>query len=237
MESKSLEGAVSVQGKRMNTAQILSEMAIDVWRLRADSHRQDFIEVAANAEEVGGDAGQIRQEAGLTSPGIQEQTSPAAESTAATLVPGDPGEPAEPGMAESDAGPVPEFNVVSLADEGGLLLFQSADLKSPRRFAVDLLAAATGRWSRDYRQLVFAWPQAGIENTNASMVKALAAFVEKQINDAPSNRVLVTAELFQRLDRSWPAVDIQKIPEIDKLMVDAELKKVVWLEISERWLL
>jgi hypothetical protein len=218
----------------MNTAQILSEMAIDVWRLRADGPRQDFIEVAA---EVGSDAGQIRQEAVVASPGVQQQTSPAAEATAATSVPGDPGESAKPGVAESDAGPVPEFNVVSLSNEGGLLLFQSADLKGSRRFAVDLLATATGRWSRDYRQLVFAWPQAGIENTNTSMVKALAAFVEKQINDAPSNKVLVTAELFQRLDRSWPAVDIQKIPDIDKLMVDAELKKVVWLEISRRWLL
>jgi hypothetical protein len=202
----------------MNTAQILSEMAIDVWRLRTAGRREDLIEQPpSESVEAGGDA----------------ETAPAVKSTAPAVESGT----RSPGLTESEAQPVAGFNVVSLSDENGLLLFQSRDLKSRRRFAADLLAAATGHWSRDFRQLIFVWPQSGIKNTNASMVKALTAFVEKQINDADSNNVLVTTELFRSLDQSWPAVDIQQIPEIDELMVNAELKKSVWLEMSKRRLL
>lgn len=208
----------------MNTAQILSEMGIDVWRLRTDGLQQEVLDAAASESASG-------PQAVVESPGSRGQTAAAVESNARTAAPATEA----PVEAPVEGKPVAPFNVVSLADEGGLLLFQSADLKSARRFAVDLLAAVTGSWSRNFRQLVFAWPQPGIENTHASMVKALAAFVDKQIHDAGSNRVLVSAELLQSLDQSWPDVEIQPLPEIDRLMVDAELKKSAWLEISKRW--
>ncbi len=189
----------------MDTAQILSELGVTVWRLRIDGRADETVlEPASNEHPAAGSADEETVE--------------------------------EPVSAVSMIPAVDAFRVLSLVSEGGLLLIQPTDVRAGRRFGAELLAGATGNWGKDCTQLIFSWPQQGIENTESSMRKALGAFVEKQVADAATDRVLITRETCERVDENRLPEDALRLPGIDELMISGELKKSTWLEISKRWL-
>ena len=128
--------------------------------------------------------------------------------------------------------PVAPFVVVSLIKQDVLLLIAPRDLKASRRFAQDVLAAATGVRDGESGQRVFDWPQPGIENSAASLSRALGAFVSKQISDNASGMTLIGAELLERLDDFELTDDTLVMAAIDELMTSAELKRKLWLEIE-----
>jgi hypothetical protein len=128
--------------------------------------------------------------------------------------------------------PIAPFVVVSLIKQDVLLLMAPRDLEASRRFARDVLAAATGVRGGESGQRVFDWPQPGIENSAASLNRALGAFVAKQISDNDSGMTLIGAELLDRLDGFEITDNTLVMAAIDELMTSAELKRKLWLEIE-----
>lgn len=124
--------------------------------------------------------------------------------------------------------------MLSLSRDGAALLAQPADPKAARRFAADLLAAITGVWGGQCRQLIFEWPQAGIDASEESMAKALGAFVAKQVSDNDGGLTLIGAEVVDRLGRVPVPDECLVIPAIDELMINGEKKRALWQEIVRR---
>jgi hypothetical protein len=117
------------------------------------------------------------------------------------------------------------FAVLCLSREGAVLLSQPSDLRAARRFGADLLAAVTGVWGGQSDQLIFEWPQPGIDASAESMSKALGAFVIKQVGDNADGLTLVGAEVVERLGRVPVPDECMVIPAIDELMTSGDLKR------------
>jgi hypothetical protein len=196
----------------MDPVQILAEIGVDVWRLRTSPEPA--------SELVGSGVDSVEPELVLAEPeGSRGLTAPLAESSSVS----------------PESAPVAAFDVLSLSSRNALLLVELGDLKSGQRFAADLLSAATGEWGNDHGQLLFSWPQAGIDNSEASMTRALSAFIDKQLSDAAVTRVLISAEVAGRVTRQNLPESYVCLPAFGELMVSGELKRSVWTEISSLW--
>lgn len=155
---------------------------------------------------------------------------------------------AEGVQERTDAGIEP-FKVVCLASEHIMLLLDVADsaaytgadagafavanARHIRRFGHDLLASVAGDWQIKLREAVFAWPQPGLATAQGEAVKALSAFVDKQLADGiPKEIVLISEKVVDRLpDVSLPEATIL-VPPIDQLMCDWQLKRKLWLVLQ-----
>ena len=198
---------------------LLREMGVDVWRVR----RQ--------ADDAGPAEAEIQ-------PLTETETTAEADAVKAPVQP-----LPEPAVAPVRKAPdegadtsttIEPFAVVCLSREGAVLLSQPSDLKAARRFGADLLAAVTGIWGGQSDQLVFEWPQPGIDASAESMSRALGAFVIKQVGDNADGLTLVSAEVVERLGRVPVPEECLVIPAIDELMTNGDLKRTLWQEIVRR---
>ncbi|MEM8766599.1 MAG: hypothetical protein AAGE43_04095 [Pseudomonadota bacterium] len=207
---------------------LLKAMGIEVYRLRHGDAAREPVEQAPDQTPV-------KQALKDTLPPLAgSETAPASAPPSAS--------PA-PMTVPADAGPaVAPFVVLCLRKAGGLVILEADATGGPRqkaerRFAVDLLAAATGAWGGDTEALVFSWPQAAIENTAVAQRKALRAFLAKQLSDAQATVVLMDEGLSARLpedgaffDGSADAggADVLSVPPLTALMSDGALKRALW---------
>lgn len=142
----------------------------------------------------------------------------------------------EPAAAPAAAtGPsVAPFRVLSLQKGPALILFEPADGKASHRFVSDVLSAASGLWGGELAALTFEWPQPGMDGDVGTQQKALGAFVAKQIDDqiseASDSIVLLASEVVSRL--SEPPAGCILLPPLAKLMVQADLKRALWVELE-----
>lgn len=190
---------------------LLKEMGIDVWRPRRS---EPSVRAAAAP----------RLDASRAAP------APAAAPAAAT-VPEPQVAPTRP--VPSDP-PVLPFTVLCLSKAGAVLLIETADPRAARRFAADLLAAATGAWGGETRLLAFEWPQPGIAPAADAVTRALGAFVGKQLADNDGALVLVGAEVLARLDSGILPDGCLVLPPFDALMTDGSLKRTLWQNVGLR---
>ncbi|MGE0625805.1 MAG: hypothetical protein AB7I04_14615 [Pseudomonadales bacterium] len=218
-----------------DAVRLLNAMGIDVWHARrpagpepssrvevdaspaAHAHAQDEAPARA-ARAVLEDARVAGARSGTSTAGAPARSVP--EATAARE------RPAASGVAP--------FSVLCLSKAGALLLIEPADPRAARRFAADLLAAATGVWGGETQQLRFEWPQPGIAPTADAVARALGAFVGKQLADSDGALVLVGAEVADRLAPGTLPADCLLLPPIDALMTDGSLKRALWQKVGSR---
>ena len=153
---------------------------------------------------------------------------------AGTPSPGAAHLPDQPALPSQVGAPVAPFRVSCLTKGDVLLLVLSegGESRAARRFALDLLSAASGIWGGEAAQLAFDWPQPGIENNAETQRKALGAFVAKQIGDHDGGLMLIGAEVVERLSET-PAGALILAP-LEALMTRGELKRELWREIESR---
>ena len=136
-----------------------------------------------------------------------------------------------PVLIEQSPPRIAPFTVLCLLFDQLLLLVESSNPRTARRFALDLHAALSGHWQVDAQQLSFSWPQAGIENSATHAQRALAAFLDKQIGDAGEAQILVCEGVVRKSpELSWPDQTIV-VAELDKLMSDGDLKRSLWTQL------
>lgn len=130
--------------------------------------------------------------------------------------------------------PVSAFSVLCLKKGNAVLIAEPRDLKTGRRFAVDLLSSVAGIWGGRHDQLVFDWPQPGIDGARAAAARALRAFVDKQAADSPDGIVLVAQEVVDRLGAVQVPDRWLVIPVFDELMTRGDMKRALWSELARR---
>jgi len=214
----------------MDTAQILREMGVDVWRRRRTGSDDSG---EGSGKKASGKKASDKKTSGNKQP-VKKPLPAAVAADRSGLDDVSAAVGREPEQKAPDAAGVPAFKVLSLLREGALLVVEPAEIRTGRRFAADLLAAVTGLWGGESRQLVFDWPQAGIENTRESMSRALAAFVNKQISDNEDGLTLIGAEVVDRLGQAPVPEDCLVLPPFEELMTRGELKRSLWKEIGRR---
>lgn len=199
-------------------------MGVDVWRERctaAGSAPQEApIAAEPDRKAPGRHHGEPRADVGPADPvehALQAGSAPKASSAPDT------------GEARVSA-----FSVLCLKKDNAVLIAEPRDLKTGRRFAVDLLSSVSGVWGGHHNQLVFDWPQPGIDGSRAAAERALRAFVDKQAADSPDGIVMVAKEVVDRLGTVQVSDRWVVIPVFDELMTRGELKRVLWGELARR---
>lgn len=203
-------------------------MGIDIWRLRGRPAAAEANVQAAAVETV-------------TGPDIREDEAGRSGSSTNPAMGRRPVHPAEDGRQRppnrerpADGRPprgpaVAPFAVLSVAKAGARLIVCSEENRTVRRFAADLLAAATGVWGGRSRLLRFDWPQPGIENTQSTLERALTAFVERQLAESPDDELcLVSSDVLDRVDQARLPEGFLVLPPVSELMSSAALKRSVW---------
>jgi hypothetical protein len=117
-------------------------------------------------------------------------------------------------------------------NEGAVVIAAPRDLRTGRRFAADLLASVTGVWGGELRQILFDWPQPGLDGSRTAAAKALGAFVDKQVADLGDGTVLIGAEVVERLGSRELPEHWLVTPRFDELMTSGEAKRALWRELA-----
>ncbi len=199
---------------------LLKEMGIDVWRAR----------------RMGDETGSAAQAA--PTPARSRQASRAAAVAREASPPTENPAVQRHAIARQNAAvqqpEIAPFNVLCLSNPGAVLLVESGDVRSARRFAADLLAAVTGVWGGEMHQLVFEWPQPGIAPSSDAIARALGAFVNKQLADNAGALVMVGREVADRLSAAALPEHCLVLPSFDALMTDGSLKRALWQDLASR---
>lgn len=194
----------------MENARLLRLMGIDVWRPRNPAGVTTTRAPATESASQGADPAPAGIPAGI-------QAAPAHDDAPQRAAPS--GDRVEP------------FTVVCLSDAGALMLVEAPVQRFPLRFCSDLLRAAGGAGSP--QQVVFSWPHPGLEPGTGHSGRSLAAFIDKQLGDSGAVRLLVCARMCERVpDLQWPD-PVLKMPQLDRLLLEADLKKALWLQIRQ----
>lgn len=203
----------------MDTARLLKEMGIDVWRLRRDS-------AAATLPDAPTPVVRARAPAADAPDAVPDVPAPAAAGVVSPVP--------EKSVARATR-PLDAFEVLCLAGHGLVWIGRPADPRTGRRFGGDLLCAAAGRWSagQTFELITFSWPQPGVANTADLMRRALGAFVDKQCSDAADGRIMIGDEVLRELPRERLPERALRLPETDALMRDGEIKRRVWQAIEQ----
>ena len=205
---------------------LLAAMGIDVYRLRTGQTTEALIPPRPAPEKRSASA-----------PAPAAETKPAPVEVDAPATPA-----ATPTASRADTAPaVAPFAVLCLRKAHALVIVEASVADGPRqkaerRFAVDLLAAATGAWGGETAAVPFNWPQPGIDNTAPAQQKALAAFLRKQVDDAQATVLLVDDTLDTRLGSAELAAacpGAARIPALAALMNDGALKKQLWRTLGQ----
>jgi hypothetical protein len=193
-------------------------MGVDVWRERCTAAGLAPLEAPVAAVPV-------RKALGRDRGGPRADVGPADRAEHALAAASAP----DAGQAQVSA-----FSVLCLRKDNAVLIAEPRDLKTGRRFAVDLLSSVTGTWGGRHDQLVFDWPQPGIDGSRGAAERALRAFVDKQAADSPDGIVMVAQEVVDRLGTVQVPDRWVVIPVFDELMTRGEMKRTLWGELARR---
>ncbi len=198
--------------------QILSDMGIVVWRLRASEPLPVREAAAAPAGGPAPDAGS-RQ----SSPAPAPRSTPDARRPP---VPPPTRRPVPPTAAE-----VRPWSAVSLAVPGVVLLGDGAGSRRDLRLARDILAAATGDWRAKPVRRRFAWPD-GLTHDAVTAAdggrRALNAFVGKDLEDHQARLLLCVEPLASLLPPQPSQCRLLIIPRLAALAHDVSAKRALW---------
>ena len=204
----------------------LRQMGVDVWLPRTGP-LEPLAELSAGlAAPAETETAEQRSDSAGTEP-----AAPVPPARVRQPVPSAPTDRETTGRTGSGAALAP-FSVLCLSKGPALMLVEPGQSKAARRFCLDVLAAASGLYGGESVQVVFNWPQPGVENDLLSAKKALGAFVAKQLGDQAPELVLVDAISAERLE-SLPEGSLLLAP-VPELMVDAAKKRTLWLELEGR---
>jgi len=225
------------QGMMADRAKLLKDLGIDVWRLRPGADNvvnAPGRQVESSPEHAVSETTSTR-EASLTE--VPPQERPAQKDPA--------GKPAVPLMKVPD--PIDDFTVVCVRRGDATYVMCTSDLQgrekvglnAARRFALDVLAIMAGsrgmaeKPGQPVSELVFDWPQPGVDNTREHASKALGAFVDKQLDDAGSGPFAVCEKVARLLaDDALPG-SVIRTPDLIRLLHDGELKKALWRQLQK----
>jgi hypothetical protein len=112
-----------------------------------------------------------------------------------------------------------------------VLVVEPSEVRTARRFCRDLVSSVTGQWQTSCTELVFEWPGHGVDRDEASMARALRAFVDGQTADHGQSLLVVDSKVAGRLGEV-PGTGCEVVPPVDQLMTDGALKRSVWSRIS-----
>ena len=198
---------------------ILHDMGIEVWYARrkpgeAADLKPGEARAAVGKTNGGGAGAGSRGRTGNDAPGIGlGPSAPVAQPPPATVEPEQPDEP--------------PFAVVAFGVPGALLVADASPRRQEALLARDVLRAASGDWSAAAARARFDWPQPGASGVSGP---ALAAFVEKQVEDTGARLLLVTDAAAERLDH-WPRGTVG-VPDLPSL-ADPEKKLTLWRRIQQ----
>ncbi len=189
--------------------QILSDMGIETWQLRAAS------------------AGAAPERAGQRPSAVTPQP----------VVTGEPAA-AQPAPAPAPTRRRPAVSAISLAAPGVVLLVEGGISRRDHRLARDLLAAVTGDWRAKAVNRRFDWvSEQGDESAADTARRALWAFVQKDLEDHVARLLVCVAPLAERLPEGVPEDGIECrrliVPALAALGHDAGAKRAVWQALAE----
>ncbi|MGA1370818.1 MAG: hypothetical protein ACO3Z6_04400 [Pseudomonadales bacterium] len=187
---------------------ILADLGIEVWRSR------DAVVVAAATEPV-------IEQAPSASP------TPAGDHAAVTAA------PVAPSVLVQQA---ERLECHGFGLSGAVLLLMNRPVGREARFARDLLAAAAGNYTAEPERRVFEWPPvASLPGAMApgAAQRALAAFIDKLVQDAGARAVLaeagtVEAGVIEALSSAQPQVVVVSFSRLAELVRDGAAKRALW---------
>lgn len=150
-----------------------------------------------------------------------------------------PAEPMADKPAADSAPDLPDTQILSLRCSGLLLLVEVQGLKYARRLATDLLRAAAGDWQSALEQTVFDWHPDKVGSAGVSGRRALAAFVDKQLDDLGREKSVLLCErvaaMLPELAGSLSSRDHHtiRVPALQALAGDGEAKRILWQQIQQ----
>lgn len=208
----------------MDTAQLLRDMGIDVWRARLRAAGPSAVAEAPRQHEA--QPAPPEPSARKTTPATVRREPPA---TSMPTRP--PAGSAQQGTGTTARRAAPPFTVLCAQTDAALLLAELSEERAAGRFVRDVLAAAGGG---PPRTLVFEWPQRGIDADAVSAARALRAFCARQLDETPARVLLVGADVLERVgDLALPENAIVLAP-LGELMVDGARKRALWQALKQR---
>ena len=229
--------------QQVDRSRILKLLGVDVWLTRRGPLAQPEGRVAGEkveqpsarpsaADDLSDLSRQLRGE--LAQPVLR----PAAKAAAATPATGVP--EATPARSIRAGGTdLRATRVLSLRTESLLLLVEVQDLKYARRLASDLLLASAGDWRSRPEQTIFDWHPRQAGSAGVSGLRALAAFIDKQLDDLGRDRgVIVCQQVLDLLPDLADAIsrrnhDYVAMPALRELVQDGEAKRTLWRKIQQ----
>lgn len=212
--------------------QILHDIGIDVWRLRAtpggsvaDSPSGEAAAVLAELEIP-----RVR-EPSATRRGAVDSPLPAAAEPVPEAAPSPAG--AGPAAGEPAAAP---WAAVSLALPGIVVVVDGASSRRDLRLAVDILAAATGDWRARPSRRRFDWPPAvsaaAVATDESAGRRAFAAFLEKDLADHGAAVLVCGGTPATHLPEAMSGATRIEIPPLDELGRDTDAKRALWRRLA-----
>ncbi|MBK80278.1 MAG: hypothetical protein CMQ43_05105 [Gammaproteobacteria bacterium] len=223
---------------------ILGDLGIVPWQLRAAPG--DGAAGAARPEPEGRRApvpvtpagpGTIREPAGTpaaaaAAPGAAPAARPAANTGSRDQPPPSARPAQEPPRPAADTKPAEPFSVLALVSGDTLMLVDGAASRRDQRLARDVLAAASGDFAGRPASRTFRWPpvEGGIDLQRGAeaAVRALAAFVDKDVADHAVRRVLCTPEVAARWSAAPGGAGRIELPPLADLGQDPAAKRALW---------
>lgn len=216
--------------------QILHDIGIDVWRLRAaagesvaDSQPGEAAAVLAELEIP-----RVREPSAMPRAAVDTPLPDAAEDAAEPVR---EAAPSAVGAAGESAGPAASpWAAISLALPGIVVVVDGASSRRDLRLAVDILAAATGDWRARPARRRFDWPPAvsapAVATDEPAGRRALAAFLEKDLADHGAAVLVCVETLAAHLPEAVSGATRIEIPPLDELGRDTEAKRALWQRLA-----
>ncbi len=130
-------------------------------------------------------------------------------------------QPHPPATATDEA-----FTLVATCAKGALLASAAFASRKQALLAADIVRCAGRDWAASVRQMRFDWPLPGI---TGSAGPAVAAFLDKQIQDFAVQRPLVTAPAAKHIPAE--PFDFLAIPKLEQLE-DPDAKRELWRQLQ-----
>ncbi|MFU8816387.1 MAG: hypothetical protein ACNA7W_13640 [Pseudomonadales bacterium] len=199
--------------------QILEHMGVDVWRLR--------VPLGAPAKVAGAPA----KATGAPVEALGASNIVGAEVPVAVT----PQPDARPQPSRKPQPAVETLSVLLLSLGGCILLIEGSPSRRDQRLATDVLSAACGDWKAKPTTRHFDWPPAGglLEADADAPLRALEAFVDKDVADHQARLLLCPESVSARLSNRWPGCRRVVIPPLDQLGRDGALKRALWQTMQQ----
>ncbi|HAR29892.1 MAG TPA: hypothetical protein DCR65_00110 [Gammaproteobacteria bacterium] len=203
---------------------ILGDLGIEVWRLRSTQ-----AESVARAQVI--EPHTDRELARAAAPLASAPVAPAPSAAAAGPNSANTPHPAR----EPSAIPALRVEGYGLALPGAVLLLAGRPVGRDARFARDLLAAAAGSYAAEPELRRFEWPPAlplpGTQSPDAAQ-RALAAFLDKLLQDMGAKALLVEAAIAEMLPAAFADVLVVRFPNLSGLAREGAAKRAVWSSLQ-----